>query len=378
MNTDTSNAGKRTRFQSNTMFYVLMVIALYLAYIVIGPFWDTVAAAVVTVILVRPLYLLYMRWFKDRNRVAIPLTILSVILFVLIPAWFVLRMSIWQAQQIAEDLAQSNPFQNPSFQALLDSVNEVLAGIPFLSGVQLTGANITQALHGALTSAATWLASGVVSLGTSFVIVLTKAVIYLILLSSMLPAWPKLLEMVRILSPLDDTLDQMYIDRMSIGTVGLIRAGLLSMLLQGLSMTFFLWIAGIPYLFFWFLLCTALAILPIGCSLVAFPIGIYLIIVGQTWQGLVVILGYIIVTANITAVTQSVLFPKSAQVNKALILLALFGGIALFGIQGACYGPLVMVFIVTTIHILLHRFGSQDQLEAPPKSQPEATGADTK
>jgi len=309
--------------------------------------------------------------------VAIPVTILSIILIVFIPAWFILRMSIWQARQLAADLAQSNLFEDPSFQAFLDSVNEVLAGIPFLSGVQLTGENITQALQGALTSAAAWLASGLVSLGTSFVVVLTKAVIYLILLSSMLPAWPKLLEMIRTLSPLDDTLDQMYIDRMSIGTVGLVRAGLLSMLLQGLSMTFFLWLAGVQYLFFWFLLCTALAILPIGCSLVAFPVGIYLIIVGQTWQGLVIILGYIIVTANITAVVQSVLFPKAAQVNKALILLALFGGIALLGIQGACYGPLVMVFIVTTVHILLHRFGSQGQIEAPPEGRSEAARGDT-
>ena len=63
-----------------------------------------------------------------------------------------------------------------------------------------------------------------------------------------------------------------------------------------------------------------------------------------------------IVTANITAVDQSVLFPKSAQVNRALILLALFGGIALFGVPGVCYGLLVMVFVVTTVHILLHHY----------------------
>ncbi len=347
---------------SKAALYVLLLIALYIGVRLIGPYWDVVAFAVVTVILTRPLYLLYMRLLHNRQGLAIPLTLVTIVLFILVPSWIILTMTVWQARELSADIAAWSVSQHATLDTLMADVNRWLARIPLID-VQITGAQVSRTLYGLVSSFAGWLASQVVSLTGSVAMVITKVILYLAAVSTLFPAWPALMGGIRTLSPLDNELDQRYIDRLSIGVVGMTRANVISILLQGLTMTLWLALAGIPYLFFWFLICTAMSVLPIGCSVIAFPAGGYLLLTGHTWQGLIVILGYVLVTANLTSLTNTFLFPKGAEVNSTLVLFGLFGGVALVGLQGVCYGPLLMVFLVTTVEILLQHFGAN---AAPP------------
>jgi predicted PurR-regulated permease PerM len=351
---------KKSRTPSKTVIFVLLVAAAYVAVVLIGPFLNVVAFSLVTVILFRPLYVFYERWLKGRQGLALLLTIVTIVIGVLIPVWFMLRMTVWQAHQLAADISDWSVSGHASLENLLDTVNQALGKLPFVD-FELTGEFITQTLSGWVASFGTWLARQIVSLSSSLMVSIVNIFIYLMILSTLFPGWPRLLEMIKALSPLPDDLDEMYINRISLSTAGMVRLGLTSMVLQALTMTIWLAIAGAPYLFFWFLLCMILAALPIGCSLVAFPVGIYLLLTGQTWQGLVVILGYILITANVTPILSGVLFPKGAQVDKALVLLSVFGGLVLFGLLGLCYGPLLMVFCVTTVHIALQQVGFESQ-----------------
>ena len=353
---------------SRTALYVLLLIAIFIGLRLVGPYWDVIAFAVVTVILTRPLYLLYMRVLRDRQSVAIPLTLLTIVLFILIPSWIILTMTVWQVQELSTDIALWSVDQQATLDATIAQVNPFLERLPLLDA-QITVAQITNSLYSLVSSLGGWLAGQVVSLTGSFAIVITKVILYLAAVSTLFPAWPSLVDGIRTLSPLDDELDQRYIDRLSIGVVGMTRATVISILLQGLTMTLWLGLAGIPYLFFWFLLSTGISVLPIGCSVIAFPVGGYLLATGHTWQGLIVILGYLLVTANLTSLTNTFLFPKGAEVNSTLVLFGLFGGVALVGLQGVCYGPLLMVFLVTTVEILLQHFGNNDGEDGVPGAE---------
>ncbi|MCB0314762.1 MAG: AI-2E family transporter, partial [Calditrichaeota bacterium] len=48
--------------------------------------------------------------------------------------------------------------------------------------------------------------------------------------------------------------------------------------------------------------------------------------------------------------------PKETELNSALILLSAFGGLNLFGFLGIIYGPVIMIFLVTTIEIYLEHY----------------------
>ena len=76
----------------------------------------------------------------------------------------------------------------------------------------------------------------------------------------------------------------------------------------------------------------------IGISLIAWPVGIILILNGDFWQGIFVIVAFLIVVANIDTVLRPVLVPKGAYLNPALLMLSVFGGLALMGFIGAPVG----------------------------------------
>jgi hypothetical protein len=89
----------------------------------------------------------------------------------------------------------------------------------------------------------------------------------------------------------------------------------------------------------------------IGVSLIAWPVGIILILTGQVWQGIFVIAAFLLIVANLDTVLRPYLIPKGAQLNPALIILSVFGGLSLMGIIGAIYGPVIMILLVTSIDV---------------------------
>jgi hypothetical protein len=55
--------------------------------------------------------------------------------------------------------------------------------------------------------------------------------------------------------------------------------------------------------------------------------------------------------ANIDTILRPYLIPKGAQINPALVILSVLGGLGVMGIVGALYGPVVMILLVTSIDV---------------------------
>jgi AI-2E family transporter len=61
----------------------------------------------------------------------------------------------------------------------------------------------------------------------------------------------------------------------------------------------------------------------------------------------------LIVVTNIDNFLRPILVPRAARLDSALMLLAVFAGIAMFGAWGIVIGPVLMIVIVTTISVYL-------------------------
>jgi predicted PurR-regulated permease PerM len=120
---------------------------------------------------------------------------------------------------------------------------------------------------------------------------------------------------------------------------------------QGLVCGIFFWIAGVPYAPLWTLLAVVASLFPLGASLVAVPIGIFQIVIGDYIQGTVVIIGYFLVVSNVDTLLRPRLVPKEAEMNFVLVLLSALGGLELFGFFGVVYGPVLMVVFLTALSV---------------------------
>jgi hypothetical protein len=60
---------------------------------------------------------------------------------------------------------------------------------------------------------------------------------------------------------------------------------------------------------------------------------------------------FLVFVANIDTILRPHLIPKGAQLNPALVILSVLGGLGVMGLIGALYGPVVMILLVTSIEV---------------------------
>ncbi|MCH9701996.1 MAG: AI-2E family transporter, partial [Actinomycetia bacterium] len=123
---------------------------------------------------------------------------------------------------------------------------------------------------------------------------------------------------------------------------------------QGVAGAISVYIGGIHDGFFMFVIfLTALSFIPLGGGIVTIPLGIGMAVFGNVVGGVFVVAFHLLVVTNIDNVLRPFLVPKNAHLNPALMLLAVFAGLTMFGFWGIVLGPVVMIVIVTTISVYL-------------------------
>jgi predicted PurR-regulated permease PerM len=122
-------------------------------------------------------------------------------------------------------------------------------------------------------------------------------------------------------------------------------------LAQGFTSAFALWVAGVDYFWFFFLICSFLSFIPLGAGVVTIPIAFILILSGDILSGLFIIAWVLLVVSTIDNFMRPRLVADGARLNSALMFLAVLSGLALFGFIGIVYGPIIMILIVTTLYV---------------------------
>ena len=99
-------------------------------------------------------------------------------------------------------------------------------------------------------------------------------------------------------------------------------------LCQGVAGAISIYIAGFHDGFFIFaIILSALSVIPLGSGIITIPFGIGMILFGNVFGGVFVILFHLIVVTNIDNFLRPILVPREARLDSALMLLSVFAGI---------------------------------------------------
>jgi predicted PurR-regulated permease PerM len=175
-------------------------------------------------------------------------------------------------------------------------------------------------------------------------------IIFFYVFISLLKNGPVLINLFKKINPLGDDLSAKYISKVGAMIKGTVRGQFAIAVVQGLLGAIAFWIAGFGDLFFAiFTIFTLLSVIPLGAGILAIPAGVAMIIFGNFWGGLIVILEHVLINTNVDNVLRPILVPKEAKLDPALMLVSVFAGIGMFGFLGIIIGPTLMIVIVTTI-----------------------------
>jgi predicted PurR-regulated permease PerM len=238
----------------------------------------------------------------------------------------------------------------------LGGVNSWLEGVirSFTSGnVHLEEIQLTETIAQVTSWLATWLRGILISLGRSLPGIFVNGLVALVIIYVLLPRYKRpgkqdILDIV----PFPPEITQLFMDKIDIMIKAMFKGNFVIAIAQGLTMGLILWIAGVPFVLFLTLLSMLLSLVPlIGVSLIAWPVGLILIANGNVWQGVFVIMAFLVIVTNLDTLLRHRLIPKGAQLNPALVILSVLGGLGVMGIIGALYGPVVMILLVTSIDV---------------------------
>jgi predicted PurR-regulated permease PerM len=120
--------------------------------------------------------------------------------------------------------------------------------------------------------------------------------------------------------------------------------------IQGTAAGIGYWIFGLSEPVFWGVITAFVSLLPlIGSTLVWAPAGLFLIAMGNTWQGVGLLIYGTLVIINIDNVTRFAIQKRFADVHPMITVFGVIIGLDLFGLPGIIFGPLMFSYFIIFI-----------------------------
>lgn len=332
---------------------VLTVVALGFGAYFLRGYILLIAVAGVLAYLFRPLY--------DRLRrsmnvgLSATLTLFAAIATVALPLTGVVFLAVLQISQAVTSIGHwvDQTDFTALAQRLLDSANGILARVPFMN-ITLTPESVRDAATSLGQNA------GQVALGFArdsvggIAATVTALVIFLYVFLALLTNGDRVVALFRDLNPLGEQASDIYLAKVGAMVSATVKGQFIIAVCQGTAGAVSIYLAGFHDGFFMFLIfLTALSFIPLGSGIVTIPVGIVMAVFGNVTGGIFVVLFHVVVVTSIDNLLRPFLVPKSAHLHPALMLLAVFAGLKMFGFWGIVLGPVLMIVIVTTVSVYL-------------------------
>ncbi|BBY59560.1 AI-2E family transporter [Mycolicibacterium sarraceniae] len=347
---------------------IITVLALVLGAYFLRHYFILVVIAAVVAYLFSPLYNRCRRRFG--SGLSATLTVLAALATVIIPVGALLTLAVLQISHMVmhvADWVQTADMSTVGNQALTYT-NQALAKLPF-GHFSVTTDSLRDTMITVSQNLGRWLLHTLQGAAGGVIGVITSAIIFLYVLISLLTNSEQLLLLIRRLNPLGEEVTDLYLAKMGAMVKGTVKGQFIIALVQGLLGAASIYLGGFHQGFFIFaIFLTALSVIPLGSGIVTIPFGIGMMLFGNIGGGLFVVLFHVIGVTNVDNFLRPILVPREARLDPALMLLAVFSGIAMFGFWGIVLGPVLMIIIVTTISVYLAVYkGVEMTVHEPPE-----------
>ncbi len=334
------------------LILVLIVISAMFFW-VIQPFLLSIFVAALFAALFTPLYRWFLRRVGERQALASILTLLTVLLFVFVPLFFVFGTVLSQALEVAQSAkpwVQEQLMQPGAITARLEA-------LPFYEQL-LPYREMTLDWIGKLTGILSkWAADSVTSLTLGSFSALLSLIIILYTMFFFLMDGDRLLYYLLYYLPLDDEDEKKLLVRFTSVTRATLKGTAVIGILQGILAGGALHIAGIPSALFWAVAMMFLSVVPgIGTALVWGPAVVYLMVSGEYLTAAILAVYCIVVVGSIDNILRPKLVGNDTRLHELMIFFSTLGGLMLFGFMGFVIGPIIAALFVTIWELYGHEF----------------------
>jgi len=334
---------------------VVALIALVLGLWFVAPYLGVIALAALMAFLFHGTYTRLEA--KMRAGAAATWTFLFSLVVVLVPVILIGIVTAFQVGKLVVDITNTfgDNFSSlpAAMQVVIQNINDFAA--QWGGGEQIITAQgvldfLKTTLPGLLKAVTEFLTGFVGSI--PFMIIL--AIMYIFLFYEFLVYGKKITSSIVALSPFQPEVTRMYLARVGLMANAMakgqvIMSGIIALLEAATLAFFFGWW---DYFLLMTVVFTVFNLIPLGAGIVAYPLIFIYMLFGQFWPAVGALI-VISAVSNLESFLRPKFIPKSITLTNGLTMLAAFGGIALYGLLGVVYGPIIMIIIVTSIQMYL-------------------------
>jgi len=131
----------------------------------------------------------------------------------------------------------------------------------------------------------------------------------------------------------------------------------LTAIIQGIVALIGYWILGVSDPWFWFVVTTFAAMLPlVGSALGYVPLAAILFATGKTTHAWILLVYGVVVVGSVDNLARMFLQKKMGNIHPLITVLGVIAGIQLFGFVGLIFGPILIAIFILLIRIYFNEF----------------------
>jgi predicted PurR-regulated permease PerM len=321
------------------------------------PFLAPLVLAAVAAVAFHPLYKKILELSKGRARMASLLTCLSVGILIIVPMFVFLFLLGQQAHEIFTYIQKA--FSNGDIDWftkwekggwLYDSAGNLRD--QFKSYFDINNINLKQSVSDAVSPVSQFFVSQSTSILKGMGWFFIHSFIFFFALYYFFKDSEIIIKKLMIVSPLPVEHEVKLIHKFKEISLATLYGIFLTSIAQGIVCGIGFTIAGIPHAVFWGTATSVFSLVPmVGTATIWLPAGIIWLLSGHVWQGIFMLLWGLLIVSTVDNFLRAALIGSRTNTNQLLTFLAVFGGLAVFGLIGIIYGPLILNLFFTFLHI---------------------------
>jgi predicted PurR-regulated permease PerM len=331
---------------------VVLFFSLYLTYLILNPFLDILALAIVLASLFYPVQLHLNRVLKDRATWSALIIVFIITFVIVIPVFVFTSEMVTQGVDSVNKInewAKAGNFQqlmeDPKVRSMSEWVQQRFPPLEIdktqiQNDLIVLSKNLGQFL----------LSKGAAILG-NVANLISRFFIMIFVVFFMIRDGAQMVERGRYFSPLRKDQEDRILNGIQVVAKSVLLGTFLTAICQGLVGGIGLALVGIPGLFWGTVMGFSSLIPIIGTALVWVPAALYLVLLGKVQAAVFLAVWCVVLIGSIDNFLRPFLMRGEGKMSTFYIFLAIVGGVQYFGLTGILYGPLILSFAMIMLYI---------------------------
>ena len=335
---------------------VPLIVLVVLSFFLLKPILLSIIFGLILAFVFTPIYDRFYKITKSKN-ISATLICLLLILLIVLPLWFFTPIIIDQSIKIY--LASQQ----------MDFVTPIKNIFPSLFASEEFSAEIGSIIHSFVTKVTNSLMNSLSQLILNFPNLFLQSLVVFFTFFFVLRDKEQLLSYIKSLLPFSKDIEKKLFESSKGITSSVIYGQIVIGIIQGLLVGVGFFIFRIPNALFLTLLACLAGVFPIiGTAIIWVPVVIYLLIAGNTFPAIGVII-FGLISSSLDNFIRPIIVSKRTQMHSSLVLIGMIGGLLLFGVLGLILGPLILAYLLIILEIYRNKKVSGIFIQQPKKSR---------